>query len=133
MSPSSLWSRSVPLMSPNDKGRGKHSVASRTRRECRRPLEAAKCYYSEFKAQQMDLPPDRRLKIGTIYSYAANEDVGDDYLDEEGFETNALDQSSREFLDQAISDIFPRGWCNVTRVRTYVTATPRSRCRPVCR
>ena len=49
-------------------------------------------------------PPDRRLKIGLIYSYAANEDVGDDYLDEEGFETDALDQSSRDFLEAAIQD-----------------------------
>ena len=39
-----------------------------------------------------------------IYSYAANEDVGDDYLDEEGFETGALDQSSRDFLEAAIQD-----------------------------
>ena len=46
--------------------------------------------------------PIERLKVGTIYSYAANEDVGDDYLDEEGFETSSLDQSSRDFLDGAI-------------------------------
>jgi type I restriction enzyme, R subunit len=57
-----------------------------------------------FKAQQGDLSPDRRLKIGTIYSYAVNEDVGDDYLDEEGFETASLDQSSRDFLEDAIKD-----------------------------
>ena len=40
-----------------------------------------------------------RLKIGLIYSYAANEAVEDGYLDEEGFETDALDQSSRDFLE----------------------------------
>ena len=67
-------------------------------------IDAAKRYYTEFKEQQKDLPSDRRLKIGTIFSYAANEDVGDDYLDEEGFETSALDKSSRDFLDAATQD-----------------------------
>jgi type I restriction enzyme R subunit len=67
-------------------------------------IDAAKRYYAEFKTQQQDLTPDRRLKVGIIYSYAANEDVGDDYLDEEGFETSSLDQSSRDFLDDAIKD-----------------------------
>ena len=58
----------------------------------------------EFQEQQKDLTPDQRLKVGIIFSYAANEDVGDDYLDEEGFETDALDRSSRDFLDAAIHD-----------------------------
>jgi len=66
-------------------------------------IEAAKRYYLEFKRQQEGLGPDRRLKVGIIYSYAANE-AFDDYLDEEGFETDALDQSSRDFLDAAIAD-----------------------------
>jgi type I restriction enzyme R subunit len=47
---------------------------------------------------------DRRLKVGIIYSYAVNEEVGDDYLDEEGFETSSLDRPSREFLEGAIGD-----------------------------
>jgi type I restriction enzyme R subunit len=67
-------------------------------------IDAAKRYYTEFKEQQRDLPSDRRLKIGMIFSYAVNEDVGDDYLDDEGFETSSLDQSSRDFLDAAIQD-----------------------------
>jgi type I restriction enzyme R subunit len=67
-------------------------------------IEAAKRYYLELKEQQQELLPDRRLKVGIIYSYAPNEDVGDCYLDEEGFETGALDQSSRDFLDDAIRD-----------------------------
>lgn len=66
-------------------------------------IEAAKRYYLEFKEQQKALPPERRLKIAIIFSYAPNEAV-DDYLDEEGFETGALDQSSRDFLDGAIRD-----------------------------
>ncbi|WP_027861736.1 type I restriction endonuclease subunit R [Marmoricola sp. URHB0036] len=67
-------------------------------------IDAAKRYYAEFKEQQKDSTPDQRLKVGIIYSYAANEDVGDDYLDDEGFETSSLDQSSRDFLDEAIAD-----------------------------
>ena len=34
--------------------------------------------------------PDQRLKVGLIYSYAANEPKWTDYLDEEEFETDAL-------------------------------------------
>ncbi len=67
-------------------------------------IEAAKRYYHEFKRQQEALIPDRRLKVALIYSYAVNEEVGDGYLDEEGFETDALDQSSRDFLEGAIAD-----------------------------
>lgn len=67
-------------------------------------IDAAKRYYTQFRAQQKNLPPDRQLKVGIIYSYAINEVGDDDYLDEEGFETAALDQSSREFLDEAIKD-----------------------------
>lgn len=67
-------------------------------------IEAAKRYYSEFKAQQKRLTPDRKLKIAIIYSYIANEALDDDYLDEEGFETGSLDQSSRDFLEDAIRD-----------------------------
>jgi len=67
-------------------------------------IEAARRYYHEFREQQEGVVPDRRLKVGLIYSYAPNEAVADDYLDEEGFETEALDQSSRDFLDEAIRD-----------------------------
>ena len=67
-------------------------------------IDAAKRYYAEFKTQQQQRTPDERLKIAIIYSYAPNEDVGDDYLDEEGFDTGALDQSSRDFLESAIGD-----------------------------
>ncbi|MHB1324075.1 MAG: type I restriction endonuclease subunit R [Coriobacteriia bacterium] len=66
-------------------------------------IEAAKRYYLEFKKQQEALTPDRRLKVGLIYSYAANEEI-DGYLDEEGFETGSLDQPSRDFLEDAICD-----------------------------
>jgi type I restriction enzyme R subunit len=67
-------------------------------------IDAAKRYYSEFKTQQKNLTPDQKLKIGIIYSYATNEVMGDEYLDEEGFETAALDRPSRDFLEDAIAD-----------------------------
>ncbi|GAB3137668.1 type I restriction endonuclease subunit R [Marisediminicola antarctica] len=65
-------------------------------------IDAAKRYYNQFAIQQQELIPDRRLKIGLIFSYAANEAEGEGYLDEEGFETAALDASSRDFLEDAI-------------------------------
>ena len=67
-------------------------------------IDAAKRYYSEFAAQQENLPPAQRLKVGLIYSFAANEEEPDGLLSEEEFETEGLDQSSRDFLDAAIKD-----------------------------
>lgn len=67
-------------------------------------IDAAKRYYNHFQMQQQDLPEAQRLKIGLIYSYAANEAEADDYLDEEGFDTVGLDASSRGFLEDAIQD-----------------------------
>ena len=59
-------------------------------------------YYTEFKRQLEE--QKRELTIATIYSYAANEEDPEDGLLEEGFETERLDQSSRDFLDAAIQD-----------------------------
>lgn len=67
-------------------------------------IDAAKRYYAEFARQQEDLPPVQRLKVGLIYSFAANEDNADGLLGEEEFETDDLDQSSRDFLERAIAD-----------------------------
>lgn len=67
-------------------------------------IDAARRYYSEFKAQQQVLPEAQRLKIGLIYSFAANEDDPDGLLGEEEFETKGLDQSARDFLEQAVQD-----------------------------
>ena len=51
-----------------------------------------------------ELPISQRLKVATIYSYGANENL-DDFLDDENSEdTGALDQSSRDFLESAIKD-----------------------------
>lgn len=67
-------------------------------------IDAAKRYYEAFSKAQADKPSDQRLKIATIFSYAANEEDPDGLLSEEGFETEAMDQSSREFLEKAIAD-----------------------------
>ncbi|MEE9964533.1 MAG: type I restriction endonuclease subunit R [Propionicimonas sp.] len=66
-------------------------------------IDAARRYYTAFQIQQEDLTPDRRLKIGLIYSYGANEAV-DDILDDEGFDTAALSSDARTFLEDAIAD-----------------------------
>ena len=65
-------------------------------------IDAAKRYYAEFIAQQKDLPAAQRLKVGLIYSFAANEEESDGLLGEEEFETEGLDASSRDFLEDAI-------------------------------
>ena len=67
-------------------------------------ISAAKAYYNQFFIQQESLPSDQRLKVGLIYSYAANEAEDDGLLDDEHFDTEALDLDSRSFLDDAIRD-----------------------------
>src|SRR5690554_3237452 len=54
-----------------------------------------------------DLPGDKQLKIATIYSYGVNEDDPevDGVIEDENLEdTSRLDQSSRDFLEDAIQD-----------------------------
>lgn len=66
-------------------------------------IPMAKKYYLEFKKQLEE--KQKGLTIATIYSYAQNEeDTSDGILDDEGFETDLLDKSSREFLDFAINE-----------------------------
>lgn len=66
-------------------------------------IEMAKKYYLEFKKQLEEKQKD--LTIATIFSFSANEeDRADGIIDDEGFETELLDKSSREFLDFAISE-----------------------------
>lgn len=66
-------------------------------------IPMAKKYYLEFKKQLEEKQKD--LIIATIYSYAQNEeDTSDGILDDEGFETDLLDKSSREFLEFAIDE-----------------------------
>lgn len=67
-------------------------------------IQAARTYYQHFREQQKGLVPDKRLKIGLIYSYGANDSVEDGALEEEGFDTSALDVDARSFLEAAIQD-----------------------------
>ena len=63
----------------------------------------SKKYYLEFKKQLEE--KNRDLTIATIFSYAPNEeDNSNGIIEDEDFETDLLDQSSREFLDYAISE-----------------------------
>ena len=68
-------------------------------------VEAAKLYYEEFQKQQENLPEEKRLKVATIYSFAANEErnaIGD--ISDENFEPSAMESTAKEFLDKVISD-----------------------------
>lgn len=67
-------------------------------------IEAAKRYYGALARAQEHLPTAQRLKVGLVYSFAANEALEDGWLDEESFDTAALDASSRDFLEGAIED-----------------------------
>ena len=77
-------------------------------------IEVAKIYYTEFQKQMAGLPSDKQLKIATIYSFSANEDLENGMIDDENPEdTSSLDQSSRDFLEAAIQDynkIFKTNW-----------------------
>lgn len=66
-------------------------------------VEAAKLYYEELNKQQRD--SDKKLKIATIFSFAANEEqaaVGE--IADENFEVTAMESSAKEFLTMAIND-----------------------------
>lgn len=66
-------------------------------------IPMAKKYYLEFKKQLQEKNKD--LTVATIYSYAANEESYEDgILADESFDTDALDKSSRDFLESAIDD-----------------------------
>ncbi|MFW0861565.1 MAG: type I restriction endonuclease subunit R [Dethiobacter sp.] len=60
-------------------------------------IPAAKKYYTELKRQLAER--GRKLNIATIFSYSANEADTD-----EDFNTDNMDQSSRDFLESAIAD-----------------------------
>ncbi len=59
-------------------------------------------YYTEFKKQLAE--QNKNLSVATIFSFSANEDDPDDVFSDEGFETEKLDKTSRDFLDSAIAD-----------------------------
>ena len=67
-------------------------------------IAAAKLYYNEFK-KQIKAHTEYSLKTAIIYSYAANEQDPDVFLDDESSDdTTGLDVSSRDFLESAIAD-----------------------------
>ncbi len=67
-------------------------------------IDAARRYYHQFFVQQEDVTVSQRLKIGVIFSYAANDELDDGLLDDEDFDTDALGLDARSFLEDAIQD-----------------------------
>ena len=66
-------------------------------------IPVAMKYYAEFKNQLKT--KNKNLNIAMIYCFSQNtDDAEDGILDDEGFETDLLDLSQRQFLDEAISD-----------------------------
>ncbi len=66
-------------------------------------IAMAKLYYREFQSQ-MAADPSKKLKIATIFSYAANEEENGNLDEENSEDTSALDKPSRDFLEEAIAD-----------------------------
>ena len=64
-------------------------------------IEAAVKYYNTFKKLMHDM--NEPLIIAVIFSFNPNEE-SNGYIDDESFDTNNLDKSSRDFLDNAIND-----------------------------
>jgi type I restriction enzyme R subunit len=65
-------------------------------------IPVARMYYTELKKQLKEC--GRNLNVATIFSYSANEADPEDVFPDEGFDTDSLDQSSRDFLESAIAD-----------------------------
>ena len=66
-------------------------------------VEAAKLYYEELNRQQRH--SDKKLKIATIFSFAANEEqAAAGEIADENFEVTAMNSSAKEFLTMAIND-----------------------------
>lgn len=65
-------------------------------------IPAAIVYYKEFKKQIFTREID--FKIATIFSFNQNEEDPDDILHDETFDPDDLNETSRDFLDSAITD-----------------------------
>ena len=66
-------------------------------------VDAAKLYYECFK--ELQKASDKPLRVGTIFSFAANEQqdaIGD--IQDESFDVSAMNRSAKEFLSAAIAD-----------------------------
>lgn len=73
---------------------------------CVESIPMAIAYYKEFKRQMETMLPAQRLRIATIFTYAANEaeDVMGGFGDEDPEGTGNLDATTRDFLEGAIAD-----------------------------
>lgn len=73
---------------------------------CVESIPMAMAYYKEFKRQMETMLPAQRLRIATIFTYAANEaeDVMGGFGDEDPEGTGNLDATTRDFLEGAIAD-----------------------------
>lgn len=69
-------------------------------------IKAAKLYYDEFKKQQEDKLDSQKIKVGMIYSFNPNEGQSDElgYVSDDDMDTNKLDLSSKQALENAIKD-----------------------------
>ncbi len=65
-------------------------------------IDMAKLYYLEFKRQLAE--KQRNLTIATIFSYSPNEEDPEDVFPDESLETDGLNQTDRDFLENAIQD-----------------------------
>lgn len=65
-------------------------------------IPAAIAYYKELKKQMNE--KNHHLNIAIIFSFSQNEEDPDDILQDENFDTSGLDQTSRDFLDDAIKN-----------------------------
>ena len=65
-------------------------------------IPVAMKYYTELKKQLAE--KGRKLNVATIFSYSANAADPEDVFPDEGFDTDCLDKTSREFLESAIAD-----------------------------
>lgn len=65
-------------------------------------ITVAKLYYEAFKQELA--ARNRKLNIAIIYSYNPNEAEPDEIFGDEDFDTSSLDQSSRDFLEEAIKE-----------------------------
>lgn len=65
-------------------------------------IPTAMKYYVEFKKQLAE--KKKNLTVATIYSFGANEADTEDVLADESFDTDSLDKTSREFLEDSIKD-----------------------------
>ena len=70
---------------------------------CVQSIDMAKNYYDMFKELMDEF--GQHLKVAIIYSFSPNgDDNSNGNLDEEGFDTNSLQTSDRQFLDCAIAE-----------------------------